>query len=592
MRARDLRSACLAGFLYGCLLYGGVLSIVHVVHSGLGSMRDALLTLAAFGLLYGLWAAVTFAVSLPLVRFRRERGLFLGVLLFNLVFWVPYWVYGLTYEEVPFGRPSGPGGMLAYAAGLGLTVAAVVAVASWFLVRVFEEVRGRGWLKRAAGAGLAALLAVHAAAPLYAGKARLGVVREAEAAPGPPRIRVEDTGLKVILVGLDGADWQVLQPMIDRGELPAFAVMRRRGVSGELRPFPRANSSGLWASIYTGARPSRHGIKDFYRVRVAGMGSDGFYPVHQVYAKEMAGLLEKAGLARRATVSRYSLGAPPIWEIADRAGLSIGVVDGYFYSFPALTPSRPESFFLAYGLDGFNAQLGKGGGVRDAALFAQPVRLFRRVRPLLDRGDFYWQSAALLDLLEGGQPRFVNLYTHQPDVYYHWYWKWIQPGDFLGVGPGEAAEKAGKVLALHRDFDRFLARLREAVGPETVIVVASDHGHSSTILQADSYSQHWHGPPGILLMEGGPVKRGLALRGSHVLDVFPTLCYLLGLPVPEDAPGKVLLHALDQEFVRRHPVRAIPSYQGLGMSPGIPGVRRESGLDQAELEKLRSLGYL
>lgn len=592
MRARDLRSACLAGFLYGALLYGGVLSLVHVVHSGLGSTRDALVALAAFGLLYGLGAAAAFDAALLLARFRLERGLFLGVLLFNLVFWVPYWIYGLTYDEVPFGRPSGPGGMLAYAAGLGLVVAVAVAVASWFVARAFAALRERGWLMRAAGACFIVLLAIHAAAPLYAGKGWVGVVREAEAAPAPPQIRVEETGLRVVLVGLDGADWQVLQPMIDRGELPAFAAMMRRGVSGELRPFPHANSSGLWASIYTGTLPSRHGIKDFYRVRVAGMGSDGFYPVHQVFAKEMAGVLEKVRLARRATVSRYSLDAPPIWEIADRAGMSIGLVDGYFYSFPALKPSRPESFFLAYGLDGFNSQLGKGGGVRDASLFAQPVRLFRRVRPLLDRGDFYWQSAALLDLLQDGQPRFVNLYTHQPDVYYHWYWKWIQPGDFLGVRPEDVEKKAGKVRTLHQDFDRFLARLRETVGPDTVIVVASDHGHSSTILQTDSYSQHWHGPPGILLMDGGPVKRGIALRGSHVLDVFPTLCYLLGLPVPEDAPGKVLLHALDQDFVRRHPVRTVPSYQGLGMSPGIPGVRTGSGLDEAELEKLRSLGYL
>ncbi|HKV11189.1 MAG TPA: alkaline phosphatase family protein, partial [Thermoanaerobaculia bacterium] len=369
--------------------------------------------------------------------------------------------------------------------------------------------------------------------------------------------------------------------------------MKRRGASGEIRPIVHTNSPVLWASIYTGAPPSRHGVQDFYRVHVAGMGSDGFFPVHQVYAKEMAGILERVGLARRATVSRYSISAPPIWEIADRLGMSIGVVDGYFYSFPALRPSRPESFFLAYGLDEFDAQMGKGGGgSRDAALFAQPVRLFRQVRPLLSRGDFYWQSAALLELLKQGQPRFVNLYTHQPDVYFHWYWKWVQPDDFLRVTPEALAENGGKVRQLHLDFDRFLGDLRARLEPNTVLVVVSDHGHSSTILHSDSYSQHWHGPPGILLMEGGPVKPGAALSGSQVLDVFPTLAYLLGMPVPEDAPGKVLLHALDPEFVRRHPVRTIPSYDVLGLSPGLPGVKQGSGLDQQELEKLKSLGYL
>lgn len=594
MKARDLRSACLAGFAYGAVLYGGTLSLIHVVHSRVGSARDALIALLTFVLFYGAWAAATFAAGFLLARLRLRRGMLFGVLLFNLMFWVPYWLYGMTYDQVLVGRPSGPGGMLAYAAGLGLLVALAAAAVSWLLFRLFELLARRGWLARAAVALFAAAVGAHALAPLYAGKGSAGLVRQAEAAPATPRIEVEETGLKVVVVGLDGADWQVLQPMIDRGELPHFAGMVKRGASGEIRPMPHTNSPVLWATIYTGAPPSRHGVRDFYRVRVAGMGSDGFFPVHQVYAKEMAGLLEKAGLARRGTVSRYSIDPPPIWEIADRLGMSIGVVDGYFFSFPALKPSRPESFFLAYGLDEFNAQMGKGGGgSRDAALFAQPVRLFRQVRPHLPKGDFYWQSAALLDLLrEGPQPKLVNLYTHQPDVFYHWYWKWLQPGHYLGVTPEALAENGGKVRQLHLDFDRFLGDLRARLEPDTVLVVVSDHGHSPTILHSDSYSQHWHGPPGILLMEGGPVKPGAVLSGSHVLDVFPTLAYLLGMPVPEDAPGKVLLHALDPEFVRRHPVRTIPSYDVLGLSPGLPGVRQGSGLDQQELEKLKSLGYL
>ncbi|HSF43599.1 MAG TPA: alkaline phosphatase family protein [Thermoanaerobaculia bacterium] len=589
MKSRDLRSACLAGFAYGAVLYGGTLSLIHVVYSRLGSVRDALMALVTFALLYGLWAAATFAVGFLLARFRLRRGLFFGILLFNLMFWVPYWLYGMTYDQVLLvPRPLGPGGMLAYAAGLGLLVALAAATVSWLLFRLFELLARRGWLARAAAGLFVAAVLVHAAAPLYASPG------PAKAASATPQIRVEETGLKVVVVGLDGADWQVLQPMIDRGELPNFAAMKKRGASGEIRPIRHTNSPVLWASIYTGAPPSRHGVQDFYRVHLAGMGSDGFFPVHQVYAKEMAGLLERVGLARRSTVSRYSISPPPIWEIADRLGMSIGVVDGYFFSFPALRPSRPESFFLAYGLDEYNAQMGKGGGgSRDAALFAQPVRLFRQVRPLLSRGDFYWQSAALLELLkQGPQPKLVNLYTHQPDVYYHWYWKWLQPGYYLGVTPEAVAENGGKVRQLHQDFDRFLGDLRARLEPNTVLVVVSDHGHSPTILHSDSYSQHWHGPPGILLMEGGPVKPGAALSGSHVLDVFPTLAYLLGMPVPEDAPGKVLLHALDPELVRRHPVRTIPSYDVLGLSPGLPGVKQGSGLDRQELEKLKSLGYL
>jgi len=100
------------------------------------------------------------------------------------------------------------------------------------------------------------------------------------------------------------------------------------------------------------------------------------------------------------------------------------------------------------------------------------------------------------------------------------------------------------------------------------VIVVSDHGHSPTIVDR-LYSQHFHGPPGILLMQGGPVKPGKALDGASIYDIYPTVLYLLGLPVPKDAAGKVLLEALDPDFVQAHPVRTVPSYRGLGLSPGL-----------------------
>ena len=70
------------------------------------------------------------------------------------------------------------------------------------------------------------------------------------------------------------------------------------------------------------------------------------------------------------------------------------------------------------------------------------------------------------------------------------------------------------------------------------------------------------------------------------------MLYLLGLPVPKDAAGKVLLDALDPEFVQRHPVRTIPTYDVLGPAEGLPGGNPESGQDQRELQKLKALGYI
>lgn len=580
MKPSPLRAVLLGGFLYGSIVYGLVLSLIHVAHNRLGSTRGALVTWLVFALLYGLGAAAVFLAGYVLSRRRAERAAWFGLLLFNLGFWELFWLHGLTYDQYPFGRLSGAGGMVAFVAVLVVLIAAGVALASWLLFRLLSGVWRRGWLPRfALGAFLLGLI-LHAAAPLWAGRPW----EMQKGATPPPEIPIEETGLKVALVGLDGADWKVLRPMIDGGELPAFAGMVKNGSTASLATFPDSNSAVIWTSIYTGVLPERHGVLDFFRVELLGTS---LYPVHRTFFKELSG-----PLARLRMINRYSVHALPVWEIADHLGLTIGIVDGYFYSFPAIAPSRPESYVLAYGLDGYAQEPG-GKKMEEAELFVQPPGLFRELRPLLDLPDFEWQSAAALRLLaERPQPKLLNVYTHEPDTVQHLFWKWYQPQYFLGVEEEEVREKGDRIPAMHRGFDAFLGRLQQKLEPDTVLVVASDHGHAPTILHQDFYTQHRHGPPGILLMQGGPVKPGHVIQGAHILDLYPTMLYLLGLPVPEDAAGKVLLDALDPEFVRRHPVRTIPTYEVLGPAEGLPGGRRESGQDQRELEKLRALGYI
>jgi hypothetical protein len=591
MTFRPLRAAATGGFLYGSLLYGFVLSLIHVVHNHLGSARGAAVTWLYFAILYGLGGAAVFLAGYGLARLRGgdavSRGAGIGLFLFNLGFWELFWLYGLTYDQYPFGHLSGAGGMVAFVAVLAVIIAAGVSLASWLLFRVLRGIWRRGWLPKAAVAAYALGLIAHLAAPLYA---------PVQAVPPPSKtktvIPVEETGVKVALVGLDGADWRVLRPMVDKGELPAFSRIMKEGASGSLATFQDSNSAVIWTSIYTGTLPAVHGVQDFYRVELPGLGSEGLYPVHRTFFKEMAEILGKAGLSRQRMINRYSVHALPIWEIADHAGMTLGIVDGYFYSFPAIVPSRPESFVLSYGLDGY-AQDPRGKNMDEARLFVQPSSLFRELRPLLDLPDFEWQSAAALKLLgERPQPKFLNVYTHEPDTVQHLFWKWYQPWFFLGVKEADVREKGDRIPAMQRGFDAFLGKLLQRLEPNTVLIVASDHGHAPTILHHDFFTQHRHGPPGIILMTGGPVKPGTVIQGAHILDLYPTMLYLLGLPVPADVTGKVLLDALDPEFVRRHPVRTIPTYETLGPAEGLPGGRRESGQNERELDKLRSLGYL
>ena len=67
----------------------------------------------------------------------------------------------------------------------------------------------------------------------------------------------------VALIGLDGADWEIIDPMIEKGELPNLAALKKRGAWGNMKSMKPMLSPLLWTSVATGKSPSEHGIIDF-----------------------------------------------------------------------------------------------------------------------------------------------------------------------------------------------------------------------------------------------------------------------------------------------------------------------------------------
>ncbi len=70
---------------------------------------------------------------------------------------------------------------------------------------------------------------------------------------------------KVIVVGLDGATLELMEPWMDAGKLPHFDYLRKHGSSGVLRSTIPPYSAPAWVSIITGVHPGKHGIYDFFR---------------------------------------------------------------------------------------------------------------------------------------------------------------------------------------------------------------------------------------------------------------------------------------------------------------------------------------
>ena len=419
------------------------------------------------------------------------------------------------------------------------------------------------------------------------------------------------SGTRLLLIGLDGADWNIMDPLIQAGRLPILGRLVRSGVRGRLHTITPMLSPVIWTSIATGVVPERHGIIDF----MATTGHDGDrIPVTSSLRKTKA-----------------------LWNILSEQGLSVGIA-GWWATFPA---EKVNGFVVsdrvAYQLFGAGAAHDpvKEGkvyppdlddlvasltvapetiGVAEisryvrlpddpAAVSADENRLIDDLKTLLAAGDTY--TAISLALRERYHPDFQAVYLEGTDTVAHLFMRYTPP-ILPGVSSEETRRFGRAVDEYYRHADEMVGRLVEAAGPGTAVIVCSDHGFRTGENRplTDSrigYGQaaDWHRKYGVVILSGPPFRRMSELTESSVLDITPTVLALLGLPVAEDMDGRPLLDAFDPVFLESHPVRYVPTYEGAATAsaPAPATARAQTARldpqgDQELKEKLESLGYL
>jgi hypothetical protein len=76
-------------------------------------------------------------------------------------------------------------------------------------------------------------------------------------APGMPRKP------KLLLIGIDAADWELLDPCMQDGGCPNLAKLAASSARGSLESPPPRISPILWTGMLTGRQPEEHGVLDF-----------------------------------------------------------------------------------------------------------------------------------------------------------------------------------------------------------------------------------------------------------------------------------------------------------------------------------------
>src|SRR6516165_4775185 len=153
--------------------------------------------------------------------------------------------------------------------------------------------------------------------------------------------------MKVMVLGLDGATWDLLEPMIQEGLLPNLARLREQGAWGTLGSVFPPLSPVAWTAVMTGKNSGKHGIFEF---------------------------LESAHdpLGGRVNSSR-TIRAELLWEVAGRHG-KVTVAGGVPLSYP---PRPAPGFYLG----DFLSPAGAPDFASDPALFAELENAVGPYRP-------------------------------------------------------------------------------------------------------------------------------------------------------------------------------------------------------------------
>lgn len=397
------------------------------------------------------------------------------------------------------------------------------------------------------------------------------------------------------MIGLDGADWEILDRLEHEGKVPNLARLRREGAWGVLRAENPLLSPIVWTSIATGRHPEDHGIVGFLtkrggveepvrsderRVRAfwnvatehdVSVGVVGWYaswpaePVKGFLVSDRAGSHQIAGQAGRATTG---LATPPevveeIDRIRPEVERAIGASQATSYLGPGSIPVPPDKLETFVGI-------------------LRTTELYRRLAPVLIRKY---------------RPAIAAVYLEGTDAVGHLFAE-FQPPRLPWVKDAEVARFGPIWDAYYQEADRVVGELLASVDPaNATVLVVSDHGFKvgarrpklSTETRYGNQAPLSHRAEGIVIAWGRDVKRGTTIPEAAVYDVFPTIARLAGLPLAENLVGRSLDAAFDAPALAAT-IRTVPDYERPGeRGKGDPGA---APVEDETIAKLRALGYV
>ena len=408
------------------------------------------------------------------------------------------------------------------------------------------------------------------------------------------------TKKKVLLVGWDSADWKIINELLAEGGMDGIRSLMDGGSHGNLATLEPQLSPMLWTSIATGKMAYHHGVQGFTEVDpVTGQT----VPVSAATRKckalwEMLGEHSKRShiVSWFATQGEQDLDGKMVSNMYGHLKGTTQKMDPADFPSPMPGTYWPED--LAKTMD--EARISPHE--IDAEILQPFVPKGHKIDQSRDKrlnslrehlAEAYSVHSAATHLMEiDPEWDFMAIYYRAIDEISHHFMHY-HPPQMEGI-PNEDFEIYQHVIkSTYRAHDMMLQRLLKLAGPETTVILVSDHGFHSDHLRPKFTPRVpagitvWHRNNGVLLAKGPDIEPNRPVHGARLLDITPTILHAFGLPVGNDMEGRVLTEL----FKTLHPIAAIPTWENPdGQTKNRGSLTEEES--QALLEQFVELGYI
>ena len=410
---------------------------------------------------------------------------------------------------------------------------------------------------------------------------------------------------RLLILGWDAADWQVIEPLLARGRMPNLARLVAAGTRADLRTLEPKLSPILWSTIATGKTADKHGIHNFVEPNPSGEGvrvsssttrrtralwnilslqglkvhAVGWYashPAEPITGTCVSNLLCEGAPAAAGT--DWPLMAGTVKPAADDPGVAARVAAA------RVAPHQVTRDMLRELLPNV-AQAGRGD--------ARPATLAREFARMLSL------HGAALETVRGGAWDCAMVFHDTIDTIGHHFMELRAPR-MPHVKPADLRVYGDVMDNVYLVHDRLLGELLAACGDGTAVMLVSDHGFHSgaerpviedvTKEERAALESRWHRTFGIAVLSGPGFRAGQSIGAPTLLDVAPTALAALGLQPGRDMDGRVVAEA----FAEPPAIEPVESWDAVPGDAGEhPPEMRQDPFEAADaLQQLIDLGYM